>query len=180
MSSLLLIALFVLGILYCFCGLKTRKLALAIMFFSIGYSLGGVLALAVGNPDLIGVLGIVVAVILILLIFKFEKIFVCIYLFNEGFQLVESFFDTDVGTYFFLAMVVGVLLAALSFKLFKVLLILSTAIRGGLVLAIISTILVPALAPFELIITIGLIALGTIFQFSDNRNMTLDGRTSLS
>ena len=179
MSSLLIFVIAIVGFLSCFFGLKMRKLVFAVAFFAFGFSLARYLAPVIDNGSLLLTLRIVAGFICALISFSIEKIVIFLYMFLTGFQFVQAFCNIEIWYYLLLAIVVGLILAFLSLKLFKLLIILSTAMSGALILATITVSYLPVFEPYEFIVTLVFTALGTIFQFSNNRNMTMNGRTSL-
>ena len=180
MDSLLIFGIAIIGVLSCFFGLKMRRLVFAIAFFAFGFIVSQYLAPVIDNGTLLLTLRIVAGFLCALISFSIEKVVIFLYMFLTGFQFVQAFCNIEVWYYLLLAIVVGLVLAFLSLKLYKLLIILSTAMSGALILAVLTISYFPALAPYQFIVTLVFMALGTIFQFSTNHNMTMSGKTSLS
>ena len=179
MSSPIIFFAIVIGILSCFFGLKMRRLVFAIAFFIIGFSLTRYLAPAINNAGLLLTLRIIIGFIFAIISFSVERIVVFLYMFVTGFQMIQTFFNIDIWYYLLLAIATGLILALLSLKIFKLLIILSTAIYGAILLSIIVIGYVPTLSSYQFVVIAILTALGTIFQFSTNQNMTMNGKIGL-
>lgn len=164
------------AILLCFFGLKLRKVALAIIWFLIGWNLAGSIATSYLTGEfLIITVQIAVALICAAVSFSLEKTSIFIALFAVGFISVYML-TPHVWYYILLAAVVGVVLGILSIKLYKPVIILTTSYSGAATVApaIISHF---ALAndPYYLLILLGVMIVGALFQFSNNRNVPVTG-----
>lgn len=165
------------SLLLCFFGLKLRRLAMAVIFFGIGFYLirdfGGPY---ITNSAFLLTTEIACGLILAAISFSIEKLAIFIVVSYAGFQFMASFLDTSVWYYFLVAIAVGVILGAISAKFYKTMIILATSYIGALEA---TKVIIPyfslASQPYFFLCIIALFLLGTIFQFNTNQNIPITG-----
>lgn len=170
-NILILIFKLIFGVVLCFAGLRLRKAVLPLFWFVILYNLASPYTpLLIADEKIVLLLNILAGLIGAFFSYSLEGLTVYLLGFYAGFNLFTSIFGTTSMLGLIGGVILGIILAIVGAKLYKLIIVVSTAwIGAGLITPIIYHF---ASIPLQQIFfTIILFVLGVIIQLSTNKKM---------
>ena len=167
----ILILKLILGIILCFAGLRLRKAVLPLFWFVILYNLASTYtSLLVADPKIILLLNILAGLIGAFFSYSLEALTVYVLGFYAGFNLFTSIFGTTTLLGIVGGIILGIIIAIIGYKLYKLVIIISTAwIGAGLITPIVYHLATIPLA--QILFTVIVFVLGVIVQLSTNKKI---------
>ena len=167
----ILIIKLIIGVILCFAGLRLRKAVLPLFWFVILYNLAATYtSLLTADWKIILLLNILAGLIGAFFSYNLEALTVYVLGFYAGFNLFTSIFGTTTVLGIVGGVILGIILAIIGFKLYKLIIILSTAwIGAGLITPIVYHLTTVPLA--QIIFTVIVFVLGVIVQLSTNKKI---------
>lgn len=173
----------ILSIVLCFFGYRLKRIAFAIVWFVIGYNLGGHLLPIVSpymqgiDPFFINLIPLLIGILCSLIGVSIER--VCIFLLGIGIAVLTYFNMVSLGSVelswlgFGLALVIGSILGTVAVSLMRPAIILFTSYSGACQLAVSAAVVIPELATgWPYLITLAIITIaGAAFQFKSTKHL---------
>ena len=170
-NIIILILKLILGLILCFAGLRLRKAILPLFWFVILFNLASTYtSLLVLDEKIILLLNILAGLIGAFFSYNLEALTVYVLGFYAGFNLFTTIFGTTTLLGIVGGIVLGIIIAIIGYKLFKLVIIISTSwIGAGLITPIIYHLVSIPLA--SIVFTAIVFVLGVIVQLSTNKKI---------